>query len=86
MVRLILELVLIVIVARTFWRVVGAVIEGLQGGQAGAPSDRRGVLVRDPVCGTYILQDRAVVAMRNGQPVFFCSDACRDQYSRGRSA
>ena len=85
MVRLILELLLIVIIARTFWRVVGAVIEGLQGGPAGA-SDRRGVLVRDPVCGTFILQDRAVAAMRSGQAVFFCSEACRDQYSRGRSA
>ena len=86
MVRLILELVLIVIVARTFWRVVGALMEGLQGGPSAGASDRRGVLVRDPVCGTYILQDRAVVVMRSGQPVFFCSEACRDQYSRGRSA
>ena len=86
MVRLILELLLIVIVARTFWRVVGAVMEGLQGGPAGAPADRRGVLVRDPVCGTFVLQDRAVVVMRSGQAVFFCSEACRDQYSRGRSA
>ena len=86
MVRLILELLLIVIIARTFWRVVGAVIEGLRGGPAGPPSDRRGVLVRDPVCGTFILQDRAVAAMRSGQAVFFCSEACRDQYARGRSA
>jgi YHS domain-containing protein len=86
MVRVILELVLIVIIARTFWRVIGAVMEGLQGGPSSRAPDRRGVLVRDPVCGTYILQERAVVVMRGGQPVFFCSDACRDQYFRGRSA
>ena len=86
MVRLILELVLIIIVARTFWVVIGAVMEGLRGGPSGGPPDRRGVLVRDPVCGTYVLQERAVVVMRSGQPVFFCSTACRDQYSRGRSA
>ena len=86
MVRLILELVLITVIARTFWRVVGAIMDGLRGGPAGRAPDRRGVLVRDPVCGTYVLQDRAVTVMQNGQPIFFCSDACRDHYSRGRSA
>ena len=86
MVRLILELVLIIILARTFWVVIGAVMDGLRGGPAGPPEDRRGVLVRDPVCGTHVLQERAVVLMRKGQPVFFCSTACRDEYSRGRSA
>ena len=88
MVRLILELVLIMVFARTFWRVIGAIMEGLQGtpaGRARAP-DRRGVLVRDPVCGTYVPQDRAVAVVQNGQPLFFCSVACRDHYSRGRSA
>ena len=86
MVRLILELVLIIVIAHTFWRVIGAVIEGLQGTPAGRAPDRRGVLVRDPVCGTFVPQDHAVAVMQNGQPVFFCSVACRDHYSRGRSA
>ena len=86
MVRLILELVLVMIVARTFWRVIGGIMEGLQGSSGSRPPDRRGVLVRDPVCGTFVAQDRAVSVMKNGQPIFFCSVACRDNYSRGRSA
>ena len=41
--------------------------------------------VRDPVCGTFLLPDRALMLSDGRTRVFFCSDACRDKY-RARSA
>jgi len=38
-------------------------------------------LVRDPVCGVHIAEDRAIPLRVGGQVVHFCSVACRDQYA-----
>jgi YHS domain-containing protein len=37
-------------------------------------------MVRDPVCGTFVVPDRAVMLVEGAQRVHFCSDKCRDQY------
>ncbi len=37
-------------------------------------------LVRDPVCGVHIAEDRALALADGGAVVHFCSIACRDQY------
>jgi YHS domain-containing protein len=83
MLRLILFLVLGIIVARAFWRLVDGIVAGV----AGRPLDgsrkvaQHGVqMVRDPVCGTFLLPDRALMLSVGGNRVFFCSDACRDKY------
>jgi YHS domain-containing protein len=39
-------------------------------------------MVRDPVCGTFLLPDRALTLGDGRTQVFFCSDACRDKYRR----
>ena len=36
-------------------------------------------LVRDPICNTFVPQDRALLAMVGGKPEYFCSAACRDR-------
>jgi YHS domain-containing protein len=42
---------------------------------------RRGVqMVRDPVCGTFVVPDRALMLLVGRQPIYFCSTACRDKY------
>ena len=48
--------------------------------QQPAPSSRR--LVRDPVCGVHVTEDRALSLEAGGEIVHFCSVACRDQYVR----
>lgn len=78
MLRLALVLILLLLVARAFWRVVDGIIDGLSGRQG---SERRGLpMVRDPVCGTFVLPDRAVTLAEGAERVFFCSTACRDKY------
>jgi YHS domain-containing protein len=43
-------------------------------------SSRR--LVRDPVCGVHIAEERAIPLHTGSEIVYFCSIACRDQYAR----
>jgi uncharacterized protein len=86
MLRFLLFLVLSIVVTRAFWRVVGGIIEGLQGQTRGANVPQRGVqMVRDPVCGTFLLPGNALTLAEGSTRVYFCSEACRDKY-RARTA
>ena len=96
MLRLVLLLVLFILIARTFWRVVDNVIVAASGrppDERGAPPLRGAKMVRDPICGTFVLPERAVSIAGGRGRVYFCSDACRDRYRaeghaspRGRTA
>jgi YHS domain-containing protein len=86
--RLVLFVVLAIIVARAFWRLVDGVVEGLGGRRprGGRHVPARGVqMVRDPVCGTFVLPDHALTLVEGRGRLFFCSDACRAKY-RARTA
>ena len=64
MARVLLFLVLSIILSRMFWRVAASFMEGLTGVQRrpSASPPQHGVhMVRDPVCGTFVVPDRAVV-------------------------
>ena len=81
--RLALFVVLGIFVARAFWRLVDGIVEGVAGprprGRRRVPT--RGVpMVRDPICGTFVLPDHALTIMDGRARVFFCSDTCRDKY------
>ena len=80
MLRLVLEFILILVVARAFWRVVGGIVEGVTGRPRTRVPERGVQMVRDPVCGTFVLPDRAVALTDGRRRVFFCSTACRDTY------
>ena len=87
--RLALFVVLAIFVARAFWRLVDGFVEGVAGprqrNRSQAPT--RGVqMVRDPVCGTFLLPDHALTLADGRADVFFCSDACRDTYRTRPSA
>jgi YHS domain-containing protein len=88
MVRFVLLLALAIVLARVFWRVVDAIIAAARDpsdtSKTGGPTD--GVpMARDPVCGTFIIPDRAFALQDGRTRVFFCSEACRDKY-RARTA
>jgi uncharacterized protein len=88
MLRLALFIVLGIIVARAFWRLVDGIVEGVSGRPKRGPGQEptRGVqMVRDPVCGTFLLPDHALTIVDGRSRVFFCSGACRDKY-RANSA
>ncbi len=80
MLRIVLLMILVILAARTFWRVVDGVIEGVTGRRTTGVPDRGVQMVRDPVCGTFVLPDRAVTLTDGRQRISFCSTACRDRY------
>ncbi|MEA5114924.1 MAG: transcriptional regulator [Geobacteraceae bacterium] len=50
--------------------------------QVARPSADKGVeAFRDPVCGTYVTMDDAIVGrLENGEKLYFCSMECLDKY------
>ena len=81
MLRFVLLLALSIVISRMFWRIVSSFSEGVAGGQRQPGASPRAVaMVRDPVCGTFVVPDRAVMLVEGAQRVHFCSDKCRDQY------
>ena len=81
MFRVTLLLILFIFIARAFWRVVDGIIEGITGTPRTPARPARGVaMVRDPVCGTFVLPDRALSVTVGRRQLFFCSPACRDTY------
>ena len=80
MVRLIFYIVLIVLLTRALMRLWGGFMEGLSG-QPRARVPQRGVqMVRDPVCGTFVVPDRTLMISTGREHVYFCSRTCRDKY------
>jgi YHS domain-containing protein len=87
MVRIVLLIVLFILIARTFWRFVDNIIDAA----AGRPSRHSpgslpsGVkMVRDPVCGTFIVRDGALAITDGRSPVYFCSELCRMKFRARR--
>lgn len=80
MLRVALLVILCVVLGRTFWRIIDGLVEGVTGRpRSGVPQP--GVqMVRDPVCGTFVLPERAVALTDGRTRLFFCSDTCRDKY------
>jgi len=86
MARAIVLLLLLAFVTHSFYRMWKGIREGLRGTPAGRGAPRAAArMVRDPVCGTFVLPDRALSLAVGQEQHFFCSAACRDKY-RARTA
>jgi YHS domain-containing protein len=75
----ILLALLIRIVWRSLWR--GALAQP-RGSSTGDPMSTvyKGLMVRDPICGVHVPESRALVEVRGGERVYFCSEACRASF------
>lgn len=80
MLRVVLVAVMIVLLARAFWRVVDGVLEGLSGPPRPRVPQRGVQMARDPVCGTYVVPERAVTMADGPRLICFCSTTCRDKF------
>ena len=89
MVRAILLFLFFLFVARAIWRLVEGVARGAMGGGAApAARGRRGratpsavKMTQCPVCGTYVVPEKAITGVSKGKVVHFCSDACRATFA-----
>jgi YHS domain-containing protein len=94
MLRALLLLMLTMLVARAMWRVVDGVLLGLSGpsgsSRRGRRAPARGVrMVRDPVCGVYVIPNPALALTEGSTQLYFCSAECCDKYRvrcKGRTA
>lgn len=86
--RALLILLLLFLLARAIWRLLGGIVAGASSSPGRASMPRTGShMVRDPVCGTFVVQSRALSARgADGAVHYFCSDRCRDQYDGRRAA
>jgi YHS domain-containing protein len=90
--RFLLWALFVLVVSRAIGRIMRGIAEGASGS---APSGRnRGrarpatpeptkgeLMVRDPVCGTFVVPSRALSARGAGGTVYFCSEKCRETHA-----
>ena len=84
MARFLLLLALFVVIARTLWRFIDAVVRGASGPapQGGRPSGPPASVKMSqcPVCGTYVVPGKAISIASGGAPIYFDSEKCRAEY------
>jgi YHS domain-containing protein len=95
MFRAIVISLILTIALRVILSTYSAFMEGLRGSGGDGPASRRGRgaakpsqavhMARDPVCGTFVVPERAVSVAVGRERVYFCSEQCRDSY-RARTA
>lgn len=84
MARFLLLLALFVVVARTLWRFVDAIVRGASGPapqagrRSGPPASVK--MSQCPVCGTYVVPGKAISLVSGGSPIYFDSEKCRAEY------
>ena len=86
MTPLLLWLVRVVVLLLVIRMIVRAVYSAIGRRQVPRPTSRvpervGGALVRDPQCGTYVPESRALVLGRGPDALHFCSAACRDAWA-----
>ena len=81
MARFILWAILLLLVIRSLSRLMRGVIEGAGYTRGGSPERSVG-LVRDPICGVFVVPGQALTT-GTGQGIrYFCSEACRKEWMR----
>ena len=82
MARLILWAILIVIIVRSLSRLLRGVLEGAGYIRDNAPQRSVG-LVRDPVCGVFVVPGHALTVGTGEATRYFCSEDCRRKWIKG---
>jgi YHS domain-containing protein len=75
--RLILWIILIVLVLRALSRLLHGVLEGAGYRRESRPQVRSVGLVRDPVCGVFVVPGKALTSGTGDSAKYFCSEKCR---------
>jgi YHS domain-containing protein len=83
-IRFLLLAILLLLIARAFWRVMDGILEAAGGtsrkrtGSTASPAVK---LVRDPVCGTFVAPSSALSLTSGGSTHYFCSEDCRRKFT-----
>jgi YHS domain-containing protein len=87
LIRLLLIFLLVLFAGRAFWRLLTGVVEGATGSspRRSRTPERGTRMVRDPICGTFVVQSRALSADRRGETAWFCSEDCRHKWQAAKA-
>ena len=84
--RLFLIALLLSLVLRSIYRFLEGVVDGAMGSRPrGAGRPAGGHMVKDPVCGTYVVEGRALRAARGHETAWFCSPECQQRWLEGKA-
>jgi len=83
-----LYFLVLLFLARLLWNAVSGLLAGearrrmrARGRDEGAPQTiHKGMMVRDPVCGLHLPENRAITEVRAGERYHFCSERCRQSF------
>ena len=86
LIRFLLLVILGILAARAVRGLLASAIAASQGEpRRRPPGPSRGVkMVRDPVCGTFVVPSNALTTTERGTLVYFCSEACREKHVGAR--
>lgn len=74
----VVRVLLVLLLIRVLWRLIGGVVAGMA--ETKGRQGERVQLVRDPICGTYVVPARALPVTAAGTTQYFCSEGCRQQF------
>jgi len=83
LIRWLLIALLVSVLFRALRRLMAGILEGAgytRAPQGGGSGSQAVPLVRDPVCGTFVVPSRAVALGTGATRQYFCSERCRDRY------
>jgi YHS domain-containing protein len=80
LVRLLLLALLVLLVGRAIWRLVEGIVAGASLSGGSGPPQKSERMVRDPICGTFVLPSRALSLASGGHVEYFCSEQCRTAF------
>lgn len=84
-----LRLILLIVILRAIYLLLRGVWRGVVDAArvpvGEDPRSTKGTLVQDPVCGTFVVRERALSMRSGGATQYFCSEDCRRKYE-ARSA
>jgi YHS domain-containing protein len=82
--RFLIWALLLLVVFRALRSLLAGIVQGASAPPPprGRPPEKGELMVRDPVCGTFVLPSRAVSARDRSGTHYFCSDRCLQAYQR----
>jgi YHS domain-containing protein len=87
LVRLVLFLLLALMAVRSLMRFIAGIAAGAAPERTQRPPQQvMGHMVKDPVCGTYVVEGQALTAVRGGQKAWFCSSRCQAAWLQGKAS
>ena len=82
MIRYLLIAILVLLIARAFWRLIDGIMEAAGGTTRSRAKTPAVKLVRDPVCGTFVAPSASLSLTARGATHYFCSEQCRAEFQR----